>query len=133
MLKLILFTNDPILVDSITLNIIILVDMSSANKNFNLRYTFLREYFRWVDKLSNWNQKRRKARLVKCHQIARNFRAKIPNVYIHNYGYEWIYLSSIQKSFDFNWVDDPKIADTVVYITVVDESLNLENKNIFIF
>ena len=107
--------------------------MLPANKKLNLRYTLLREYFRWVDKFNNWNLKRRKARLVKCHQVARTFRAKIPNVYIHNYGYEWIYLSSIKKSFEFNWVDSPATADTVIFITVVDEGLNLENKNIYIF
>jgi len=124
--------DDSIFVDS-ALNSIIIVDMLSANKKFNLRYTFLREYFRWVDKLSNWNLKRRKTGLAKRHQTGRTFRADIPNVYIHNYGYEWIHLSSIQKSFEFNWVDDPAIADAVVFITIVDEGLNLENKNIFIF
>ena len=102
-------------------------------KKFNLRYFILREYYRWEDKFNSWKISRHKKVLRKRYADSRVLIENVPNVYIHNYGYEWGYLASIKNDFSFNWVDDPAMADAVVFITVVDESLNLENKDIYIF
>jgi hypothetical protein len=106
--------------------------MHLTNSNFNIRYTLFREFYRWLDKLNNWRLKSSKHALVRKHKAkASNY--KVPNVYIHKYGFEWLYLSSLRQSFDFNLVTDPLLADAIVFQSLVDESLPLKDKDIYLF
>lgn len=104
-----------------------------SEKKFNLRYSLLREYYRWEDKFNNWRVGRYKNQLRKRYSSNAKHIDGVPNVYIHNYGYEWVYLSSTRDKFLFNLVNDPNKADAIIFQTKVDESLNLENKDIYLF
>jgi hypothetical protein len=106
--------------------------MPFFNSSFSINYTLFREYYRWLDNLNNWRLKRRKRLLVKRHK-AKTLISEVPNVYIHGYGYEWLYLSSLRQSFDFNLVNDPELADAIVFQSLVDEGLPLKDKDIYLF
>lgn len=107
-------------------------NMSLFGPKFSIRYTLFRECYRWLDKFDNWRLKRSKASLVKCHK-SKIGDPNLPNVYIHRYGYEWLYLSSLRRSFNFNLVTDPLLADAVVFQSLVDENLPLKDKDVYLF
>lgn len=104
-----------------------------SKKKFNLRYFLLREFYRWEDKFNGWRIHRHKQVLRKRYERNRVLLEKVPNIYIHNYGYEWVYQSSIQDKFLFNLVTDPEKSDAIIFQTKVDESLKLKNKDIYLF
>jgi len=107
--------------------------LPSIHKKIDLRYTLLRECYRWVDKLNNWRIKRKKSTLIKSHEVILVEKSQRPKVYVHDYGPEWLYLSSLRRSFSFDLVFEPDQADIVVFLSLVDERLNLQKKEIFFF
>lgn len=107
--------------------------MFLADKNFNLKYFITREGSRWKGKFSDWQLDRYKKALNKRYELEQIPLANSPKVYIHKYDYHWLYLASIRKSFEYKLVSSPEEADAIIFQTNVDESLNLENKDIYIF
>lgn len=87
-------------------------------------YTTFREYYRWSSKFISIAESNFNSKLIARYQHeSKNLIHPIKKVYIHNRGTEWFYTSSIATNFSFELVDDPYIADLVVFITVIDKHI----------
>lgn len=96
-----------------------------------IQYSLTRECYRWLNKYNDYK--------VGClNQDLRDryiseFRGKkTKKVYVDRLGYEWFYTSTIDKNFSYELVDNPEVADLIIFLVIVREELNLINKDVLI-
>ena len=95
-----------------------------------IRYSLVREYFRWKSRYSEKKIVKYNKALKKNLQPPTN---KNKKVFIHGLGYEWFLTSSMGEDYSYQLAESIDDAQFVFFITKIQEPERINGKKVYFF